>query len=103
MTSLRMGDPQGADGTAALIGTTVQLALAVADRAVVADIEAFAAPAGRDHRGQRLYDVRPMTDPREHSADVVDMAREALAYARLRRLITEQIDAPHLLTLTRSV
>ena len=103
MHTLRIQDPQGAHGTAALLGTTVQLALSVADRAVMADIESYAVCSGRDAEGRRIWDVRPMTDEREHAPEIVDMAREALAYARLRRLTVEQPDAPHLLTMTRSV
>lgn len=99
MKTRHIAHPEGAHGTAGLISETVRLALSVADRAVVQDIESFAVTAGRDHRGRLLWDTRPMTDEREHSPECIDMAREALAYARLRRLISEQIDAPHLLTI----
>lgn len=101
MQTLRIQDPHGADGTASLLGTTVQLALSLADRAVLADIETYAACSGRTAEGRRIWDVRPMTDEREHAPEIVDMAREALAYARLRRLTQGQPDAPHLLTLNR--
>lgn len=57
----------------------------LADAAVVADIEAEGSRVGDAH--DRRYDIRPMLDPREHSPEVVDMARLGLAYAIWRNLV----------------
>lgn len=57
----------------------------IAGRAVVADIETGGIAVGPRHR--RTYDVRPMLDEREHSTEIVDMAREALGYALGRGLV----------------
>jgi hypothetical protein len=70
--------------------TDPRIDMAVAERrlaeaAVVADIETNGLHA-RD-LGQRVWDVRAMTDPREHCPQVVDMTRQALAYAEWRGLI----------------
>lgn len=60
----------------------------VAERAVVADIETegVAIRVAPDHQ-RRVYDVRPMLDPRERCDISIDMAAIALAYAEARGLI----------------
>lgn len=66
----------------------------IADRAVLMDIESEAVRVGSSHA--RCYDVRPMLDPREHSAESVDMFSEALAYAITRRLVAVTEGTPWL-------
>jgi hypothetical protein len=61
----------------------------VADRAVVADIECFGVRAGTAPDGSRLYDLRPMLDENEHGPDAIEMANQAIAYAKARGLITD--------------
>lgn len=78
-------------------------ALDIADRAVVADIELFGVIAQRLQDGRPVYDTRPMLDPREHSDQVLEMARQALAYARDRGLVTELPGQPHLLAINPRV
>ncbi len=60
-------------------------ALAIADRAVIADIETEGISWGR--KGDRIYDIRPLIDEREHSHETIDMAEQALGYAVARGLI----------------
>lgn len=66
----------------------------IADRAVLTDIESEAVRVGAAH--DRCYDVRPMLDKHEHSAESVDMFSEALAYAISRRLVVPSEGAPWL-------
>lgn len=79
-----------------MLDATTLSAHRIAARAVVADIETEGVAVGPRH--DRTYDVRPMLDEHEHSAEVVDMAREALRYALARGLVT-QVDErqPHIL------
>lgn len=58
---------------------------AIADRAVIADIETEGVRVGQ--RKARCYDIRPMLDEREHSPQSIDMASEALAYAIARGIV----------------
>lgn len=60
----------------------------MAERAVVADIEneGLRIRVAPDHK-PRVYDVRPMLDPRERCDFSVDMNGIALAYAEARGLI----------------
>lgn len=76
--------------TAALFAS----ALRVADRAVVADIEA---EAQRVNQGQMppVYDISAMVDEREHSPLFVDMNTEAIAYGIARGLL-EMLPTPPL-------
>lgn len=52
--------------------------------------------------GRRWYDTRPMLDQRERSAPGTDLAREVLAYAHERGLISPHPTRAHLVRLTRS-
>ena len=56
-----------------------QLAHRLAERAVAADVEMHG-HITRDADGIKWYDTRPMTDPREHCPESIDMANEALEY-----------------------
>ena len=65
---------------------TVARAMRMASRAVIADIESEAHRIVLDD-GSTWLDLRPMLDPREHSPECLDMAREAIAYALDCRLV----------------
>lgn len=71
----------------------LQIAMRIANRNVVADIETNALRVF-PHLAGRWYDTRPMLDPREHCGPVLDMLTEALAYAEqaglVRRHATER-------------
>ncbi len=66
----------------------------IADRAVIGDIEGEAVRVGDSH--DRCYDVRPMLDKHEHSAESIDMFSEALAYAITRGLVVPSEGTPWL-------
>ena len=59
-------------------------AFAIADAAVVSDVETNAIMVGGLSDGRRLYDVRPMLDPREQPPEVIDMAQQAVNYGLAR-------------------
>lgn len=63
----------------------VASATAIADRAVIADIETEGDLVGAPE--DRCYDIRPLIDEREHSEATLDMVSQALAYAIARGLI----------------
>ena len=56
-----------------------------------------------DIDGARWYDTRPMLDEREVSGPLIDQAREVLAYAHERGLISPHPEQPHLVRVTRQV
>lgn len=74
-------------------------AVAIADAASVADIEAFGTVTVIC--GRRWYDIRPMLCPLEHSAHWIDLAEIGIAYAVARQLVARHPTAPHLVRLTR--
>lgn len=80
--------------TAAALGEQARLAHAIADDAVICDIESEGAKVIR--QGVTWWDTRPMLSEHEHCAEVIDMAQRALAYARLRGLIEHHSSQPHL-------
>lgn len=75
------------------------LAYQIADASVLADIESGAIATWID--GERWLDIRPMLDPREHSGEVIDMARQALQHAVTRGLVTQRLSVPHLVRIKR--
>jgi hypothetical protein len=75
------------------------LAMRIASRAVICDIETEAVAVQID--GQRFYDVRPMLDPREHDSVCIDMAAEALSYALDAGLVEQHPATPHLVRINR--
>lgn len=79
---------------------TLQQATAIADRSVIADIQSEGQRVSVD--GRIWYDTRPLTDPREHAAQVIDMASEAISYAVARRIASVHPQRPYLLALARS-
>lgn len=72
----------------------------LADRAVICDIECEA-NAERDAAGRLWYDVRPMLDEREHSPELIDMAREAIDYALARGLIERHAQMQHMVRIAQ--
>ena len=69
-------------------------ALAIADSAVVADIECNAVAERME--GGRWYDTRPMLDPREQPDDFIEMARQSIDYAVQRGLVERHHRCGHL-------
>lgn len=69
-------------------------ALAIADRAVIADIETEGLRIGVPHA--RCYDVGFLLDSREQPPEAIDMFKEALGYAVCRRLVEIDIAHPHI-------
>lgn len=61
-------------------GNIIALAMRIANRAVVTDIECGAHCVDIGD-GLRWWDIRPMLDDREHCSESIDMAAEAIAYA----------------------
>jgi hypothetical protein len=68
-------------------GAMQRLSFAIADAAVVADIQTNAAAAGRAADGRTIYDLRPLLDPREQPDEVIDMVEQSLCYAWQRGLL----------------
>jgi hypothetical protein len=64
-------------------------AFAIADAAVVSDVETNAVLVGGLSDGRRLYDVRPMLDPREQPPEVIDMAQQAVNYGLARGILAQ--------------
>lgn len=69
-------------------------ALAIADRAVLADIECEG--VAEHMEGHRWYDTRPMLDPRERPDDMIEMAAQAIDYAVQRGLVERHHRCGHL-------
>ncbi len=84
--------------TAAALGEQIRLAHQLADAAAAIDIQCYALEVQVD--GQWWWDTRPMVDPREHSPAHVDLATAALAYVRLRGLVSTHPQHQHLVRLT---
>ena len=100
-----MSDALLADN-ATRLGEMVRAALCVADRAVVEDLEDLptepTAAGGPVHDAELAWrDTRPLLDPREHAPQVIDMTRQALYYADLRRLISRHPTKPHLVRIVK--
>lgn len=64
-----------------------RLSYAIADAAVVSDIETNCPVSGRAADGRAIYDLRPVLDDREQPPEVIDMMQESLSYAFARGLI----------------
>lgn len=91
-----MSTPPPGFRTAALVAETSRLAHTLADQAAVADIECEGLATTLPDSLEQWYDTTPMLSPNEHSGPVIDMATQALAYARLRGLIVHHPRLPHL-------
>lgn len=91
--------------SATRMGEATRMAFAIADANVVADIEAL--PTEPTANGTRVNhphvawrDTRPMLSEDEHSPQEIDMARQALYYADLRRLIARHPERSYLVRFT---
>lgn len=73
----------------------LRLQMTIANRAAVEDIESECVAVEGDD-GLRWYDTRPMVDPNEHSAEVIDMMTDSLAYAEASGLIRRHAQQRHL-------
>lgn len=78
----------------------INLAMRIADRSVVSDVECmgvrdYSMPAGP------WYDVRPLLDEREHSPMVIDMARDAMAWGVHRGLLQHHAQMPYMVRVMR--
>jgi len=67
-------------------------AFAIADQAVVSDIETNGISLAVKTGHPRRYDVRPMLDPREQPPECIDMAQQAIDYALARGLVLRTAD-----------
>lgn len=83
--------------TAALLSEQSRLAHCLADAFAASDIENNAYPVEID--GQKWLDVRPMLDPARQSAELVEIAKQSVAYARLRGLTAQHGEHTHLVRL----
>ena len=94
-----MTDPSFTDH-ATRLGDMLRLAVACADRAAIADIEQLPVePSGG--LTVQWRDTRPLLCDRERPPECIDMARQALDYADLRRLIVRHPVHHHLVRITR--
>lgn len=75
---------------------------AIANDAVICDIESEAHPVMLPDSIHKWWDVRPMVDPREHAPESVDMARRAIDYALSAGLAVRHPTEQHLLRITRA-
>lgn len=91
---------RAATDNATHLGAMVRLAIACADRAVVADLEQLPVePSGSLVVTWR--DTRPLLNEWEQPPECIDMARQMLDYADLRRLIARHPQHHHLVRITR--
>jgi hypothetical protein len=81
----------------ALLLWLTRVAFEIANRAVVEDIESYAAKEVID--GRTWWDTRPMTDPREFRSASVDIADLAIAYAIGAGLARLHPQRPYLLAI----
>ena len=91
----------GAGLTEQAIATMARLAVEIADRAAITDIECETHPVKLDDSPHTWRDVRPMVDEREHAPESIDMAMRAIDYALLRHLAERHPQHQHLLRITR--
>jgi hypothetical protein len=78
------------------------LAMRIANRAVVEDLETYAHEVKLPGETTTWHDTRPMLDPREHAPIAIDMAVEALAYAEQAELIVRHPAERHLVRISRA-
>lgn len=77
-------------------------ALAIANDAVIADIESEAHAVMLPDSVHRWWDVRPMVDAREHIPEFVDMAQRAIDYALSAGLAERHPTHAHLVRITQA-
>lgn len=100
MTATTDPQPAGqppAQANAVAFGEVARRAVAIADAAVIADIQSEGHKV--DRQGATWWDTRPMLNPHEHAPQVIDIAEQALAYGRMRGLIEHHPSQPHLVRL----
>lgn len=78
--------------TTAMLATAV----AIADRAVVADIESEGTRTPCAATGATWLDISSMLNEHEHAPAFIDMNRQALAWAFARSLVVQHPNHPHL-------
>lgn len=71
----------------------VRTALALADAAVICDIECEGTPVGPP--SARRWNVAAMFNPAEHSPEFCDMAEQGIAYGVARGLLCIEPGVPH--------
>lgn len=76
----------------------VRQAFAIANAAVVADIQSNAVRVTL--QGMTFWDVRAMTDPHEHDGQVIDMAQQAIDYALAAGVAMQHPTQKHLVRFT---
>ena len=91
------------DANAVLLGEMTRLAYLTADRAVMADLESLPAQPLAPGLPAVWIDTRPLLDEREHAPQCIDMWADALAYARLRRIISQHPHDHHRVRIIRRV
>lgn len=89
-------------GTAEDIAQSLRDSVALADRYVIADIESLARESGRTPNGRRVYDLRPLLDPREQCCQTLDMMSQAVRYAYARGLIAPAADHLHVVVILKA-
>jgi hypothetical protein len=84
----------------ALTHQLVGMALALADRSVVCDVESEGNLVVMPD-GSRWWDIRPMFNPHEHCNEVIDMARQAVSYGLARGVLFGHPLHEHLVHIAR--
>lgn len=62
-------------------------AFELADRHAISTIEQHGTEAGHTRNGRPMWDVRPMLDPKLQCCHTLQMAAQAVRWARARRLV----------------
>lgn len=92
------------DQPASLMAPDVRFLLlqaALARHFVVENIESGAVPVALTGGG-RWRDVRPMTDPREHSGEVLDINVQTLYYAEEAGIMERHPEHPHMVRIVET-
>lgn len=71
-------------------------AVRIADMQVVCEIESGCPAHNGLDQHPRWYDLRPLTDPREHCGEMIDMNAEIIDYALRRGLAIRHPEHAHL-------
>ena len=87
--------------SAALMGEMLRLAMLLADRAAIDEIDAHATPSPRPDCLDTWLDVQPMLSLHERAPASVDQAACVIAYARMRGLTRHHPKHAHLVRVVR--
>ena len=90
-----LGAPLDLHTNGVKLAETIRYSLLIADRASVSDIEVEGICCQMPGSTHRWYDVRPMLDSNEHSAEFIDLNEQSIAYAVWRGLVARHADLPH--------